>query len=114
MDKEHFCNDKFVTCKLFNDKSAPGLIDVQNFINIKNQESGKVVYGNLDICGWVIIKKNNIYVEKNARKCINELQQINEEEIINGQIVWFHYVRINKDKHSLWIYISWQNMFDMQ
>ena len=106
MDKEHFCNDKCDTCKSFDDKSALGIIDVQNFINIKDYESGKVICSNVCICGWVIITNNDICVGKIVRKCIDELQQINKEGIINWQTYLIpHYILINKDKHSSLKYV---------
>ena len=56
MDKEHSCNNKCIACKLFDNKSALNVINIQYFINSKDYELGKVIYISLDICGCVIIK----------------------------------------------------------
>ena len=50
--KDYLCTDEWSICKLFNNVSPISLIDLQ----LKEYKIGESVYGDLDLCGWCIMK----------------------------------------------------------
>ena len=57
-------------------------------MKIKVYKNGELVYGVLDLCGWCVMKCQNMYSNKTIHKCLYELQKYLKEEYVNGNIVW--------------------------
>ena len=53
----YFDNDTFSICKMSNNKSTINEIDVYH---LNTFECGELIYGNLDVCRWKMMKGTNI------------------------------------------------------
>ena len=49
---------------------------------------GKLIYGDLDLCGWCVMKYQNMNNNKSIYRCLYDLQKNHREEYMNGNIDW--------------------------
>ena len=60
LTKKDFCSTEFSKCLSFNTVSPISVIDLQKIVKLKKCNDGDVVYGDLDICGWCVLKCQSI------------------------------------------------------
>ena len=73
---------------LFNNVSPISVIYLHQIIKIKEYKIGELGYGDLYLCGWCVIKYQNMNNNKLIHKCLYDLQKNPKEEYVNGNIVW--------------------------
>ena len=71
-----------------NNLSPISVIDLHKIVKIKAYNNGDVVYGDLDICGWCVMKYQNMNKNKSIHKFIYDMQNMHKEEYVDGNIVW--------------------------
>ena len=56
LTKKKFCSIECSKYISFNNVSPISVIDLHKIVKIKEYNDGDVVYGDLDICGWFVLK----------------------------------------------------------
>ena len=82
LTKGNFCSDECSICKLFNNKLLIRLIDLQYIKNLNDHKKDELGYGDLDVCGWCVMKDQNTNKNKSIHKYLYDLPKIPKEEYI--------------------------------
>ena len=87
---KHLCSTSCNKCSVNNFQDKIKLIDTETSLltdkDINNLDHGSIVLGNLDLVGWVIIKKNFSWENlKNAKKPLRKLNDLCEKKT-DGQM----------------------------
>jgi len=82
---KHLCSTSCNKCSVNNFQDKIKLIDTETSLltdkDINNLDHGSIVLGNLDLVGWVIIKKNFSWENlKNAKKPLRKLNDLCEKK----------------------------------
>ena len=64
LTKNDFCLTEYSKCISFNNISPISVFDLHKIVKIKEYNNGDVVYGDLDICGWYVMKCQNMNKNK--------------------------------------------------
>ena len=64
LTNKDFCSTECSKCLSFNNVSPISVIDLHNIVKYKKYNDSDVVYGDLDICGWCVLKCQNINKNK--------------------------------------------------
>ena len=56
LTNKDYCLTECSKCLSMNNESPFSVIDVQKLVQLKEYNDGDVVYGDLDICGWCVLK----------------------------------------------------------
>ena len=83
LTKNDVRSTEYSKCISFNNVSPISVIDVRKIVKIKEYNDGDVVYGDFDICGWCVMKFQNINKDKTIHKCIYDMQKIQKEEYVD-------------------------------
>ena len=70
------------------------LLIYKKVVKLKEYNDGDVVYGELDICGWCVLKCQNNCKNKLIQTCIYDIQKIHKESYVDGIMIW---VPLNTD-----------------
>ena len=108
--KNDFCTTECSKYISFNNLSPISVIDLDKIVKIKAYNNGDVVYGDLDICGWCVMKYQNMNNNKSIHTCIYDMQKFHKEEYADGNMVW---VPLYTDllRQTLFVDIHSGNMF---
>ena len=83
LTKNDFCSTEYSLGMSINYVSPISVIDIHQIVKIKKYKNDDLVYGHLDLCGWCIIKFQNMNRNKAIHKCLYNLQKIRKEEYVN-------------------------------
>ena len=81
LTNKDFCSTECSKCLSFNNVSPISVIDLHKIVKIKEYNDGDVVYGDLDICGWCVMKCQNMNKNKSFHKCIYDMQKDSKRRI---------------------------------
>ena len=79
LTKHEFCSTECSECISFNNVSPISVIDLHKVVKIKEYKNGDVVYGDLDICGWCVMKCQAMNKNKTIHNCIYDMQKVQKE-----------------------------------
>ena len=88
LTKDDVCSTECFICMPFNNVSPISVIDLHQILKIKEYKNGDLVYNDLDLCGWCVMKCQNMNTNKIIHKCLYDMQKIQKEEYVDGNIVW--------------------------
>ena len=87
LTKNSVCSTECSVCMSFNNVSPISVIDLHQILKIKEYKNGDLVYNDLDLCGWCVMKCQNMNTNKIIYKCLYDMQKIQKEEYVNVRVV---------------------------
>ena len=88
LTKNGFFSTECSVCMSFNNVSPISVIDLHQILKIKEYKNRDLVYNDLDLCGWCVMKCQNMNTHKIIHTCLYDMQQIQKEEYVNVNVVW--------------------------